>query len=888
MQNSISGSHPMAMPGVGRDVAVSKDRDGASPDPILWQNLLWLRDQAAVGRRALIIGDGAALAAILLARSDMTVHGLESDSDRITEAQDRLAGQDAELAPTVKLDRLDGKTLGKLNLGDYDVAAISSGYDGDLGRLMGLLTANPNITRIVLAMPFGYRAGNGVVLPRALYGMSGGLGLELLEVVSGQIRAVFSSELERGAESPDEELLRLTEAGASQELNRLSRKVAELEFQYAEVRSNWMVADRDAKDLRASTSFKVGYALVNALRSPRTLPGLPLNIFRILRERDHREIEALPEAERNGLTEWEKEALRGRVAKVLDSGLGAIKSEVSRFMPNAGTAQLAFGYLIAAQACARLGRHDLEFDLASSGLDMNRSVGMLRGFLHVALRARRMEAACLVLDELQGHANRGNKLANEFLQGFKQTSSYKIAVLSEIPQRIERQSPKKGGRLVYVLHNSLPYSSGGYATRSHGVASGLANRGRDVVCVTRPGFPLDMKPDLAPIDMPIVDRLGDVLYQRVLEPRRPNIPEYQYVIRAMNSMEDELRRLTPSFVQAASNYVTGLPALVAARRLGVPFFYEVRGLWEITRMSRDQKFAESISFDIQRHIESTLAQEADHVFTLTEPMREELILRGVDPAKITLLPNSVDAERFHARERDESLAASLGIPPGVPVIGYVGTFVVYEGLEDLAAACVELHRRGQDFRLLLVGNENASGTDRGPIAEEILRIAKEGGIESKILMPGRIPHEQVEAYYSLIDVCPFPRKPWPVCEMVSPMKPLEAMAMKKPVIVSSVRALTEMVAHDNTGMVFEKGSVQSLADTIAALIADPDKRRRLGEAARIWVEKERSWNQVADRIQEVMARFEDAADNGMLKSVAGPGLATIGSASLQDASDLER
>ena len=145
-------------------------------------------------------------------------------------------------------------------------------------------------------------------------------------------------------------------------------------------------------------------------------------------------------------------------------------------------------------------------------------------------------------------------------------------------------------------------------------------------------------------------------------------PEYKYVLAAAQRMTAELARLDVSYVQAASNYVTGLPALIAARKLKVPFFYEVRGLWEITRMSRDDAFAKSISFDVQRYLEGSLAREADHVFTLTEPMREELIERGVDPERITLLPNSVDADRFLPAVRDEGLARELGIPR-VVVIG---------------------------------------------------------------------------------------------------------------------------------------------------------------------------------------------------------------------------
>ena len=188
-------------------------------------------------------------------------------------------------------------------------------------------------------------------------------------------------------------------------------------------------------------------------------------------------------------------------------------------------------------------------------------------------------------------------------------------------------------------------------------------------------------------------------------------------------------------------------------------------------------------------------------------MRDELVRRGVDPATITLLPNSCDPERFTPRGRDAALAARLGIPASVPVIGYIGTFVQYEGLEDLVAACAMLHGRGRDFRLMLIGNENVSGTEKGPITAEIERIAAEAGLSDRLIMPGRVPHEEVAAYYSLIDIAPFPRKPQPVTEMVSPMKPLEALAMEKAVVVSSVAALTEMIADEETGLVFAKGDI---------------------------------------------------------------------------------
>src|SRR5690606_7470738 len=265
---------------------------------------------------------------------------------------------------------------------------------------------------------------------------------------------------------------------------------------------------------------------------------------------------------------------------------------------------------------------------------------------------------------------------------------------------------------------------------------------------------------------------------------------------------------------------------------------------------RDTEFMETSSFVAQSLLERAVANEAQHVFTLTEPMREGLIEHGAAEDRVTLLPNSCDPERFVPIPRDGALAAKLGIPDGVPVIGYVGTFVDYEGLEDLADACGLLARRGLDFRLLLVGNENTSGTDRGPITSAIMEAA--AAWSDRLIMPGRVPHDEVERYYSLIDIAPFPRKPWPVCEMVSPMKPLEALAMEKAVVASDVRALAEMIQDQRTGLLFRKGDVSSLADVLARLMADPELRRNLGREGRAWVAAQRTWRAVGANAATIM------------------------------------
>ena len=385
------------------------------------------------------------------------------------------------------------------------------------------------------------------------------------------------------------------------------------------------------------------------------------------------------------------------------------------------------------------------------------------------------------------------------------------------------------------MHFSLPYTSVGYATRSHGLIGGMQAAGCDVRVYTRSGFPFDFKPELEGQDIPSSDVVDGVEYHRVLESGRRGNSESEYLLGCVRAYERVLREEQPEVVHAASNYVTALPALIAARRLGLPFIYEIRGFWEITRSSRDSEFENSTRYALMRHFEGLVTRHADHVFTLTSAMKEELMRRGVEESKITLVHNGVDPERFVPAAPQMALAERLGLPSGVPVIGYVGSFVDYEGLDDLVTAGVMLARRGIDFRMLLVGD----GAELPRLRELVVRE----GVADRVLLTGRVPHDEVEAYYSLIDICPFPRKPWEVCELVSPLKPFEAMAMEKAVVVSSTHALREIVEDGENGLVFEKGSASSLAASLERLLADTALRKRLARAGRAWTLQNRTWGE---------------------------------------------
>lgn len=425
------------------------------------------------------------------------------------------------------------------------------------------------------------------------------------------------------------------------------------------------------------------------------------------------------------------------------------------------------------------------------------------------------------------------------------------AMLNEASNFVNVDYVAEPNKIAYVLHNSLPYASGGYATRGHGLASAINNRGMDVVVITRPGFPLDTKKELVADDIALEEVIDGVTYKRIIRPERHKTATYDYILQAVQKLYEAFLEVKPSLVVGASNHLTAMPALLAARRLGIPFIYEVRGFWEVTRESREPEFAQSEWYALIVLFEAFTAKNAAHVFTLTTPMKEELVKRGTPENKVDILPNSCDPAKFEPKPRSEALAIRLNIPATVPVIGYIGTFVQYEGLEHLAEACGILKQRGIEFRLMIVGNENTAGDDKGPITQHILDVAKDFDFEDWLIMPGRIPHEEVEEYYSLVDIAPFPRKPQPVTEMVSPMKPLEAAAMKKAIVVSSVRALTDMITDGKNGLVFEKGNIEDFADKLYQLVKDDELRAQLGERARQWVEEERTWERTSSKFIEI-------------------------------------
>ncbi|WP_164996666.1 glycosyltransferase family 4 protein [Actinomyces minihominis] len=399
-------------------------------------------------------------------------------------------------------------------------------------------------------------------------------------------------------------------------------------------------------------------------------------------------------------------------------------------------------------------------------------------------------------------------------------------------------------RVFYLLHNALPHNSAGYATRTHGILSSLREKGWDVQGVTRLGYPFDMPGGDKYESLPETEMVDGVPYHHLsTSPEVPlKRPLQVYIKKYVAAVKQLAETERPFVIHGASNHWNGLAAVIAARELGIPSIYEVRGLWEVTRGSRNPEWAAGGMYKFIAAMERDAAKNADRVITITQALADELIERGVKPERITIVPNGVNVERFVPAVRNEQLAADLGLQ-GKRVIGYVGSILDYEGIDLLLDAAEMLKQKRDDFAVLIVGD----GAER----EELEETATRRGLEDVVRFTGRVPHEEVESYYSLVDIAPFPRHALPVCEMVSPLKPLEAMSMGKAVLGSDVRAIAEMITPGETGLLHEKDNLQSLVEQLEILLDDDDLRDQLAKNARKWVISERTWPDLTDAVDQI-------------------------------------
>jgi len=398
-------------------------------------------------------------------------------------------------------------------------------------------------------------------------------------------------------------------------------------------------------------------------------------------------------------------------------------------------------------------------------------------------------------------------------------------------------------RILHILDHSLPLQSG-YAFRTRAIAKAQLAQGWEVACLTGPRHAAE-GPDPEVVD--------GITFYRTPRPAPAPAPLGEYrEIRALSARLDALiGDWRPDQLHAHSPVLCALAALPVARRRSLPLVYEIRAFWEDAAVGNGTGREGSARYRLTRLIETYAARKADAVAVICEGLREDLIARGIAADKIVVAPNGVDMDLFcDPPERDHEFARGLGLE-GADTVGFIGSFYDYEGLDDLIAAMPLLLERRPKAQLLLVGG--------GPMEAALKAQAAASPAFARIRFVGRVPHDEVERYYALIDILAYPRKAMRLTELVTPLKPLEAMAQRKLVAASNVGGHRELIEDGVTGTLFAPDDAKALADALADLFERRGEWEARRDAARSFVDNERNWSSNISRYAPVYQRLTGKA-----------------------------
>ncbi|MEV6174486.1 glycosyltransferase [Streptomyces sp. NPDC051954] len=395
------------------------------------------------------------------------------------------------------------------------------------------------------------------------------------------------------------------------------------------------------------------------------------------------------------------------------------------------------------------------------------------------------------------------------------------------------------GRVLHLVTNGVPFKHAGYTVRTQALAVAQRAGGLDAHVVTRIGFPVAQ----GVLDARPLQIVGGVPQHRLLPLR---LPYGQGAVLARNAeLAGRLvERLRPAVLHAASDHGNGRVALALRETYGLPVVYEVRGFLEETWLARAPgRSPDDETYRARRALETHCMREADLVLTLGVAMKAEIVARGVPEERVLIVPNAVD-EAFLAPPPDGTeLRARLGIGADEFVVGTVSSITPYEGIDTLLLAGAELRRRGVPLRLLIVGE----GPERRTLEAMARRLGLGDGVA---LFTGRVPHDQVRAYHAVLDVFAVPRTDDRVCRLVTPLKPVEAMASGVPVAASDLAALRELVKPQVNGELIPAESPHSWAEALELLLYSQKRRHEWGASARALVARDRTWKRVAATTRE--------------------------------------
>lgn len=400
-------------------------------------------------------------------------------------------------------------------------------------------------------------------------------------------------------------------------------------------------------------------------------------------------------------------------------------------------------------------------------------------------------------------------------------------------------------RVLHVLTNSLPHTQSGYTLRTQHILSAQRDAGMAVLGATRIGYPV-MVGKTGAADVDLVD---GVAYVRFLPWQLTGTQIERMTLQAA-WLWGLVEAAQPDVLHCTTNYTNALVTKAVADRAGIPWVYEVRGMLEQTwAASQPMPEARAAAVDSERYRlirdrETEVARAADAVVTLGPTMCDDLVERGVERDRISLVPNAIDASMLDRTGDPANARRNLGLPPDGFWVGGVSSLVDYEGFDTVLHAVRILRDAGLDVRALIAGD--------GVSRPRLRALADELGLSAWVVLPGRIPAIDAPRYAMALDAVTVIRRDVEVCRTVTPLKPIEAMALGRPVIASDLPALASLLhgPEGDAGFLVRPDAPQDLAETVARIRRQPDEAesqvtigRRIA-AERTWHAQVRTYERV--------------------------------------------
>ncbi len=403
-------------------------------------------------------------------------------------------------------------------------------------------------------------------------------------------------------------------------------------------------------------------------------------------------------------------------------------------------------------------------------------------------------------------------------------------------------------KILHILDHSVPLHSG-YTFRSQNIFTAQKNMGYTPVILTSPKHEQSLKKPILR-----VEQINGFTYYRTGSAVRTALPVVSELA-LMHTLYQRILQVAdmekPDIIHAHSPVLNAIPAIRAARKRNIPAVYEIRAFWEDAAVDHGTYGENSWKYNLTRFIETRVCQKADHVAILCNGLKNDLIARGIPVSKITPVFNGVNPRELKPVPPDPEFQQEWDLKDK-KVIGFVGSFYRYEGLDLLIKAFTKIAASHDKTRLLLVGG--------GEMTEELNALIDRHGIRNRVVMPGRIPHERIAGVYALIDILAYPRYSMRLTELVTPLKPLEAMAMEKALVASDVGGHKELITDKKTGLLFAAGTADDLAEKITRILENPELEAALQQTGSQWVKQHHTWEittAVYQRIYEGLDKVPD-------------------------------